>query len=268
MTTLGPTLTFDDYLRHLRTESASFREAITACDSDARVPSCPDWDADDLLWHLGEVQHFWAGVITNRPAAPEDVEPTRPHGREALLGFFDASSQALVDALTAADPAEVAWTWSTEQSVGFTYRRQALEALVHRLDAEQAAGEITTFDPALCLDGVFEVIGVMFGGHPDWGHFEPSPQHVRLHLTDVDSSVWAQLGVFSGTDPGSGTSFADEPDIGLAEDPGTEADVVVSGTSPHMLAWLWRRTDAAAVTMTGDLNVYDRFRTIVSHPIN
>ena len=40
-----------------------------------------------------------------------------------------------------ADPAEPAWTWSAEQTVGFTLRRQAHEALIHRLDAEQTAGD-------------------------------------------------------------------------------------------------------------------------------
>ena len=46
--------------------------ALADCDLDARVPSCPDWNAADLLWHLGaEVQDFWAWVLEHRPDGPD-----------------------------------------------------------------------------------------------------------------------------------------------------------------------------------------------------
>ena len=45
-------LSFEDYLHHLRAESARFREVLTDCDPATQVPSCPAWDAADLLWHL------------------------------------------------------------------------------------------------------------------------------------------------------------------------------------------------------------------------
>jgi len=48
-----------DYRAHLAEESARFAEVIAEVPPDARVPSCPDWSADDLLWHLAEVQWFW-----------------------------------------------------------------------------------------------------------------------------------------------------------------------------------------------------------------
>jgi len=31
--------------------------------ADVRSPTCPDWSAADLLWHLTEVHFFWAGVL-------------------------------------------------------------------------------------------------------------------------------------------------------------------------------------------------------------
>src|SRR6478735_7706482 len=215
MTTLTP----ERYLDHIRTESQRFRDVLADCDPAARVPGCPDWDAADLLFHLAGVQHFWSTIIRQRPEGPEKLEePVRPETYDGLLAFFDTSSAALVTALEEADPAEQAWSWAPEQTVGFTFRRQAHEALIHRLDAEQAAGQETPLDTALSADGVLETLDVMFGGTPPWGTFTPG-----------GGLVLARLGIFSGTDPDGGATYADEPDISVVPDDGTEPDVVVTG---------------------------------------
>jgi uncharacterized protein (TIGR03083 family) len=264
-------LEFPAYLQHLRDESARFRSALVACDPDARVPACPDWSAADLLWHLGAgVQGFWAGIIERRPEAPPDdhTDPERPASFAEVLSRFDADHARLVAALEAADPAEPAWTWSTEQTVGFTFRRQAHEALIHRVDAEQTAGlPVAELDRALAVDGVAETLGVMFGGCPPWGSFTPVPQHVRVHLTDADTSVWVQLGQFTGTDPASGTTY-DEGDLQLVDDPGTEPDATVAGPAAAVDLWLWKRGDDAEISVTGDRDVTDRFRAVVSQPLD
>ncbi len=142
-------LSFEDYLRHLRSDSARFREVLTGCDPEARVPGCPDWTAADLLWHLAEVQWFWAHTMRTRPApADEDAEgPSAPRRTTGCWPPSTSTPPALIAVLTAADPAEPAWSWSDEQTVGFTYRRQAHEALIHRLDAEQTAGDVTRAGP-------------------------------------------------------------------------------------------------------------------------
>ena len=262
-------LPFDGYLDHLRSESARFRAVLAECDPDARVPGCPDWSAADLLWHLTEVQQFWSRIIRDRPAAPgEDwTEPERPASYDALLAAFDEHSAALVAALEAADPAEGAWSWSDEQTVGFTLRRQAHEALIHRLDAEQAAGRATVLDPELAADGVDEALAVMFGGTPAWGTFTPLPHHVRVDMTDRDESVWVQVGHFTGTDPDSGKTYDEVEDVSVVPDPGDEPDVVVDGPAGALDAWLWRRGDDREIRVAGDRAVYDHFRRAVDQPI-
>ena len=96
------------------------------------------------------MQGFWATIVRTRPrpGGPDAPEPERPASYDALLAAFDAAHAALVAELEAADPADEAWTWSREQTVGFTIRRQAHEALIHRLDAEQAAGTRHAAGPA------------------------------------------------------------------------------------------------------------------------
>ncbi|MFZ2502436.1 MAG: maleylpyruvate isomerase family mycothiol-dependent enzyme [Nocardioides sp.] len=265
-------LEFPDYLRHLRSESARFREVLSSCPADEQVPGCPAWKAADLAWHLTCVQNFWSTVIETRPASPgtadENEGQTRPEAYADLLAAHESAAARLSDLLGAADPADEAWTWSQEQTVGFTYRRQAHEALIHRVDAEQAAGTSSPIDPALAADGVDEVLGVMYGGAPAWGEFSPLEHYVRLDLTDAGESVWVQLGHFYGTNPDSGESYHEEDDIRVVGDPGVEPDAVIEGPAGAVNLWLWRRGDDAEIKVHGDRRVYDHFRAAVHHPLN
>jgi len=262
-----PRLADTTYLDHIRQESLRFRTVLADTDPAARVPSCPDWSADDLLWHLAGVQQWWTTVLRERPRQPDGAAPQRPADRAGLLAFFDQWSEALVTELAAADPAEEAWNWSEDHTVGFILRRQAHEALIHRLDAELAAGAVTPMDPLLASDGVDEVLAVMYGGLPPWGRWEPLDHHVRVDCTDTDQSVWVRLGIFSGTAP-DGTVYADEDDAHVVPDPGTTPDVVVNGTADDLDAWLWRRRDDSRITRVGDEAVYERFLACVNHPID
>jgi uncharacterized protein (TIGR03083 family) len=233
------------------------------------VPSCPDWTAGDLTWHLAEVQHYWAHMVRGRPdASPDDYQdPQRPATHEEVLALFDEHSGSMIDALRGADPDEYAWTWSSgDRTVGFVLRRQALEVLIHRLDAELAAGQVTALDPLLSADGVDELLGVMFGGCPPWGTYSPLPHYIRIDLTDVDQQVWVQLGHFDGTDP-DGVSHH-EDDIRVVEEPGAEPDAVIEGPAGALVAWLWRRGDDSEIKVHGDRAMYDHFRLAVNHPIS
>lgn len=260
-------LTDDLYRQHIETESARFREVLESVDPAAPVPSCPDWDAADLLWHLAGVQHFWAQVVTRRPAGPDDIEqPERPDSHEGLLALYDRASAALVDALAEASSKDEAWTWSSDHTVGFILRRQAHEALIHRVDAELASGSMTALDPQLATDGVRELLTVMYGGCPPWGTITAGEHHVRLDCTDTDHQVWVNLARFTGTDP-DGTSY-DEDDVMVVEDPGLEPDAVVQGTAGELDAWLWHRTDDSAIHTAGDRSALDRLLKVLSQPID
>ncbi|PUA79570.1 maleylpyruvate isomerase family mycothiol-dependent enzyme [Nocardioides currus] len=267
MTLLSP----DTYLEHIRAESARFREVLADCDPAARVPTCPEWSAEDLLWHLATVQRFWAGIVIDRPVERDEADvPERPATYAEVLASYDEWSAALVAALDGVDTKEEAWTWSDDHTVGFIVRRQAHEALVHRIDAEQTAGvDRAEVDPNLAADGVAEMIGVMFGGCPPWGTWEPLPHYARLDCTDTGDELWAQFGLFSGTDPDSGQVISAEEDFHLVEAPeDVEPDVVIDGTAVDLDLWLWHRGDDEDLAIAGDRSVLDRFRAVVSNPIN
>lgn len=264
----------EHYLHHLESESARFRAVLAGCDPASRVPACPDWDASDLLWHLTGVQRFWTHVVTTRPAPPEEEEGggSRPGTHDDLLAAFDTASAGLASALATARPQDEAWTWasgSEDHTVAFILRRQAHEALIHRLDAEQAAGKPSEVDARLAADGVREALEVMYGGCPPWGAFTPGDDLVRLDATDTGDEVWVRLGTFGGTDPRSGTTYADEADLQVIDPPGddTEPDVVIDGPAAALDAWLWHRGGEDGLSVAGDRAVFTRFEAVVSTPI-
>jgi uncharacterized protein (TIGR03083 family) len=277
-----PQLEYPTYLDHIRRESARFREVLTDCDPSARVPSCPDWDAADLLWHLAGVQLSWAKVVRHRPHSPEDPEiadepeAERPESYAELLEAFDDFSHALVTELERADPEAEAWHWSGDNRVGTTYRRQAHEALIHRVDAELAAGvPVTPLDPALADDGVAEVLGVMYGGCPPWGTFTPTGPTISVTMTDTGTDLRVVLGKFNGTDPSSGNTYADEDDIDLV-DGGDEPVATITGTANDLDTWLWKRDPQLVpggeagdrIRVEGDRLAVEKLETILGQPLN
>jgi uncharacterized protein (TIGR03083 family) len=260
-----------DYLTHLARESARFAAVLRAVPPDARVPSCPDWTADDLLWHLGEVQWFWGTIVRERVtgARAEELKPARPADRAGLQAFFERASRDLAEILAATGPDVPAWTWSHDQTVGFIRRRQAHEALIHRVDAELAAGGRTPMDPRLSADGVDEALRIMYGGVPEWGRFTAgSAGTLRLKATDTGDSWLVSLGSFTGTDPGDQTSY-DEPSVHAADrDPGGGSAAVVAGRAADLDCWLWHRPPLAQIDRSGDQDVLSRFDSATAPGIN
>ena len=253
------------------------------------MPTCPEWDADDLLWHLAEVQWFWGTIASRGLTAFEDVEaldsgghPGRPGERDDLLAFFRRASADLQHSLAAASPDTPAWTWSDEQSVGFIRRRQAHEALIHRIDAELTAGDRTPMDVGLSTDGVDEALHIMYGGLPPWGQFAPDPtQTVRVETTDTHRSWLVTLGRFTGTDP-DGTAH-DENALAVASNDDDSSAVVssdnlsdtdqpsaatVSGASADLDCWLWHRPATGVIDRSGDILVLERLDQTIAEGIS
>ena len=263
------------YLEAIARETRRFRECLAGADGDTRVPGCPDWDVNDLLWHLGgEVQHFWAWVIAHRPEVPTDYpEPTRPEGRRALLAFLDRAHGDLMLRLRNAAPDDVAWSWAADSrlhTVDFTLRRQAHEALIHRVDAEQVIGERTPIDPVLAADGVLECLEVMYAGLPPWGSFDPDGRRVDIEITDLGRRVVLGLGRFTGHDPDTGTDVTSD-DVQVLERSAGEGgapDAVISGTAEQLDLWLWHRADDGALEIHGDEVVLERLDRLLGRSID
>ena len=227
------------------------------------VPSCPDWSAADLAWHLTEVQYFWASIVEGQLSDPGEVTPLERPGDDALLALNIEQAGRLTNLLTNGDPAQPVWSWHEgRQDIAWVQRRQAHEALIHRIDADltvAAASEDAEsgapVDETLAADGVDEILTVMLdvGTPPSWGSFERDGATVAL---EVPGRRWNMaLGHMTGTDP-DGTDHH-LPAIELV-DSLDQPGAVLSTAASTLNLWLWRRAELTGANITGDAALISR----------
>ena len=101
-----------DRIAIIRTEARRLAGVLAVTPPDARCPTCPEWSASDLMWHLINVHFFWAGVLERNPrtesdiAAIEQSKPARPSATPDLLALREQATTALVEQLAQLEDAE------------------------------------------------------------------------------------------------------------------------------------------------------------------
>ncbi len=230
------------YIDSIGVDSAGLRDAAAAADRSTAIAACPDWTVPDLVWHIGEVQHFWGTIVRDRMQDWQAyVEPTRPDTDEALFAFAADSAEQLVAALSGVDPATPVYTWSSQKVAGFVTRRMAQEVAVHRVDAERAAGRDHRIEPELASDGIDEFLEFFLS---DIAKGAPALDgSVHVHCTDVDGE-WLV------------TTDADGAYVVTREH--AKGDAAVRGPANDLLMVLWRRDPLDTVEVIGDRSVAER----------
>lgn len=257
------------YLDHLDRESRRFLEVLASVDPAVPVPTCPDWSTADLVWHLAEVQWFWGSIAEGRITDKDDVEaadgekPARPDDYQELLALFGTARKRLAAAVADGADDTPMWSWAAEQTLRFTRRRQAHEALIHRVDAELTAGiPVDPLDPRLAADGIDEVLTVMWGDVPDWAGFSTTGKVLALETTDTGDAWMVELGRMVGTSPRSGRSY-DEPTTTPVEAGSRTADALVRGSAADLDLWLWNRGNLG-IERSGDQAALDGLATLIA----
>jgi uncharacterized protein (TIGR03083 family) len=201
--------------------------------ADAPVPTCPGWTVADLVRHHGDV-HRWASEIVRTGEEAADGHQA-PDGVDELAEWYAEGAAALVDVLRRTDPQRDCWTFGRPPAkVWFWTRRQALEAAVHRWDAQHAAGIADGFPDEVAGAGITEVVDDLFPRQVALARCAPLSSPVELVATDLDRT-WTLGGDAAGHSGGAG----------------------VAGPAGVLLLLLWRRTDlhdpALSVSLPPDL---------------
>lgn len=225
---------------------------VAAGDLGAQVPTCPDWRMADLLRHVANV--YLHKVESMRLGALPDPWPPPGRPEEEPLAMFDRAGAELLAEFDARPVSERAGHWyKPDQTVGCLLRRMAHETVIHRVDAELAAGEPVAPIPAdLAVDGVDEVLVVVLGylSHrwpvefADLPRDRPGPA-VRVQAGDHG---W----LLTPTPAGVEVTAGGEGD----------AAATVDGDPPAVLQWLWGRP-ARGVRVAGDPGTIARFQGLL-----
>jgi uncharacterized protein (TIGR03083 family) len=225
----------------------------------AAVPSCPSWQVKDLLRHTGYVHRWAARHITECPRevidGPSETEILRGGATDPdLLDWFRAGHAALVETLTAADPAVDCATFMAAPSpLAFWGRRQAHETAIHRADAERAAAATPDYPPEFAADGIDELI-TGFGARRK---YQPQPQAapasdeglLRVVTTDT-GDAWS-IELRQGRLQPRRETGADAANGARGQD---GAGCTVIGPASGLYLYLWNRIGAteADIAITGD----------------
>jgi uncharacterized protein (TIGR03083 family) len=240
---------------HLEREFRLLRAAITVADPEERVPSCPDWTANQLAHHVAHTYLHKVEAI-RQGRFPEDWPPA--DGDPSPVVALEEAYAALIGCLDEHRPGDPAATWyGPDQTVGFWIRRMCHETVVHRVDAELVAGlELAPIPDDIALDGIDEF--------------------VTLNLAYYSSEIPKQFAdLLDGADPRPVTIAAGDREWTVTAKP--EAIAVgdylvpdesayerneaarISGDPGHVLLWLWGRMDERVVHAIGDPALVKQF---------
>jgi uncharacterized protein (TIGR03083 family) len=247
-----------DRIAIIHAEADRFADVLSGTAPDNRCPTCPDWSAADLLWHLTEVHFFWAGVLARGArtdadiAAVEESKPARPESVSDLLALREQATLALLTQLDRLDDAEVRWSWfEPDHTVGFTRRMQTYEATMHRVDAELTAGlPIGAIGAEVAAGAVDHAVDVMWGWQPDGTTYEP-----RAVVEFVDTDTGQRWLVEVGT-------AGDWPRAVRAQ-PGAAASATVRAPVTDLALWAWTR--GGSVGSSGEPTALAALHAVVSN---
>lgn len=241
-----------DHIKTIDEQSAAFSDAVARPGALGRpVAACPGWTVHDLVRHLGAVQASWTLILRAAGKRPDEDELRAAHDvGDDLIGWWRERSAGLVRQLSELAPDAPSWCWWNPErgaTAADVASRQAHEALVHRWDAEHAAGSVHPTDPTLAADGVDEFATRFLGGD-GWS----GPSGV-LALRSEDTRHEWRFGC------GSASPAADGRPRWLVDKRALPLAAVVTASAETLDLMLWRRVPLDPDRTQGDAELLSAF---------
>ncbi|WP_425829419.1 maleylpyruvate isomerase family mycothiol-dependent enzyme [Streptomyces fractus] len=253
-------LSVTPYLACLAADFEHLKAAATSAPT-AQVPSCPDWTVTDLVRHVGQVYaHKTQAILAAAPGA-EPEWPPKGTADEEPFALLDRAYAELRAAIEAHAPQDPSGTWyAPDQTVGFWIRRMAQETVIHRIDAELAAGgPVSPVPDDLAIDGIDELLKVFTAyAVTEWSDYFREPLATspgRSYEVRAEGGQPATWRIRTTADP----AFTVEDDKATGA-----TDVVLSGPPAALLRDLWNRAgtdETSPVRVTGAPEAVEELRT-------
>jgi uncharacterized protein (TIGR03083 family) len=251
-----PQLTADRYFAEIEASTAGLAEILAEHDQSLPIPTCPEWTLRQLVTHVGRA-HRWAAEITRTRSEVfipfrEVPDGKLPDDRAEQLRWLRAGATLVVDAVREAG-SDLVWSFAGPVPAVFWSRRMAHETLVHRADAELAAGAEPepVIEAEVAADAIDEWLTLFAGGilgNAD-ERTKALPDGAALHIHATDDGLG-----------GRGEWMIRHDADGLTVQPGHgKGDAALTGPAASLLLALMRRRPVSdpAVTVYGDSAVVD-----------
>lgn len=225
-------LTFDRYRELMAKDFSRLQELTEAAQSSgsfgAQVPACPEWDIEQLVRHtalvyLQKAETIRTGVKPQGRWVPEEILRLGP------VDILTTCYERLTTEFDSHRPSDPAESWVAEdQTVGFWIRRLTHETAIHRYDLEAAVGDARPVDTHLAIDGIDEVLTVMFERGRSTPSAEAAPEGDTGHLTlESGGKAWSVRLL--------------PHDVEISHEADGSPDTIISGEPHDILVWLWGR---------------------------
>ena len=179
-----------DYAVEFLEQNQAFGELIRGGDASTPIPTCPGWNLDQLMRHVGRGDRWAAQIIADRVddyldprAVPNGKPPSDPDG---AIAWLHDGAQRLIDAIDDVGANTPVWTFLGSRPAYWWARRRLHEATVHRADAAMALGVDYSLKPELAADAISEWLERVAAqaGSDDAASPLDDGQTVHLHADD------------------------------------------------------------------------------------
>jgi uncharacterized protein (TIGR03083 family) len=238
------------WLDVIRSNAVRLADAARTAGMEAGVPTCEGWTVADLVTHQGGVYRWAAGVLESGSQTDPGPFPSRPVGSTCWTG----TPRASVGSSTRWRRSTLTGRCGTGAAgapapARFWLRRMAHETIIHRVDAETAAGQRGAVEPPeLAADGIDEYLE--FLRTSSWT-FDPRLGDLRgglaLQPTDV-RRAWQVDFTADG--------------IGVHQQ-AVSSGACLRGTASDLLPFAYNRRPADDIEMEGDLTLVKQWRDAV-----